>query len=139
MRRVDWLALPARLALALAVGMALVLTAPAASAAPPEITPKELAERLASDDPPLVLDVRSNGEWKGGHIPGAVHIPIDEFSERRGEVPKDRDVVVHCQVAPRARKAEKMLIMIGHERVFHLDGGFRGWSAAGLEVEKPGE
>lgn len=139
MRRFGRLVFPVHARLGLAACAALVLAATAASAAPPEVTPKELAERLASDDPPLVLDVRSDGEWKGGHIPGALHIPIDEFSERRGEVPKDRDVVVHCQVAPRARKAEKMLIMVGHERVFHLDGGFRAWSAAGLEVEKDAE
>ena len=128
-----------RAARALAVGAVLALAGASASAAPPEITPQELAERLASEDPPLVLDVRSDGEWKGGHIPGALHIPIDQLDARRGEVPKDRDVVVHCQVAPRARQAEKMLIMVGHERVFHLDGGFRGWSAAGLEVEKDAE
>jgi len=103
---------------------------------PPEITPAELAKRLASEDPPLVLDVRSDEEWNEGHIPGALHIPINDIKERRGEVPMDRDVVVHCQVAPRARMAEKALIMVGHERVFHLDGGFSAWSEAGLEVEK---
>ena len=58
------------------------------------------------------------------------------ITERRDEVPQDRDVVVHCQVAPRARMAEKALIMVGHERVFHLEGGFLAWSDAGLEVEK---
>ena len=111
-------------------------TAFVAIAQPPTISPEQLAERLAGNDPPTVLDVRSDQEWSQGHIPGAMHIPVQVMTERRDEVPLDRDVVVHCQVAPRARMAEKMLIMIGHERVFHLEGGFQAWSDAGLEVEK---
>ncbi len=107
-----------------------------AAAEPPIVLPEQLAERLAGDDPPIVLDVRTDEEWSRGHIPGAMHIPVQVITERRSEVPQDRDVVVHCMVAPRARMAEKALIMIGHERVFHLEGGYRAWEAAGLTVEK---
>jgi len=112
----------------------LVLIALAAGARPPEITPRELATRLASDDPPLVVDVRRDDEWQAGHIPGAIHIPFAQFPQRRAEVPIDRDVVVHCAIAPRARQSEKMLIAIGHPRVFHLTGGFEAWKNDGLEV-----
>ena len=61
---------------------------------------------------------------------------VQVITERLEEVPKDRDVVVHCMVAPRARMAEKALMMVGHERVFHLEGGFRAWSEAGLSVDR---
>lgn len=113
----------------------LVFVALAASARPQEIIPRELAARLSGDDPPIVLDVRTDEEWEAGHIPGAVHIPYDQMTERRGEIPTDRDVVVHCAIAPRARIAEKILIAIGHPRVFHLTGGFIAWKNDGLEIE----
>ena len=123
-----------RLKLTTAMLTAALVAAAVALAEPPVVTPDDLAKRLEGDDPPVVLDVRSDEEWNAGHIPGAMHIPVQEITERRGEVPTDRDVVVHCQVAPRARQAEKALIMAGHERVFHLDGGFRAWYKAGLPV-----
>jgi len=113
----------------------LLFVALAASAGPPEIIPRELATRLSGDDPPIVLDVRTDEEWEAGHIPGAVHIPYNQVTERRGEVPTDRDVVVHCAIAPRARIAEKTLIASGHPRVFHLTGGFEAWRNDGLEIE----
>ena len=123
-----------RLGRGTAGAVVLVLLALTAGARPPEITPRELAARLASDDPPLVLDVRSDAEWRAGHIPGAIHIPFSDFARRRAEVPMNRDVVVHCAIAPRARKSEKMLISIGHQRVIHLTGGFLAWQDDGLEI-----
>ena len=125
-----------RVATALATLLVTLSLASAAAGQPPILLPAELAERLAGDDPPIVLDVRTEEEWSQGHIPGATHIPLQQITERRGEVAQDRDVVVHCQVAPRARMAEKALIMVGHERVFHLEGGFRAWQEAGLAVEQ---
>jgi rhodanese-related sulfurtransferase len=100
------------------------------------VTPEQLAEQLASGEPPVVLDVRTDEEWNAGHIPGAMHIPVQDIEKRKGEVPSDREVVVHCQVGPRARKAEEVLVAAGRERIFHLDGGFRAWYKAGLPVEE---
>ena len=125
-----------RFGTAVATLLGAVLLASPAAGQPPIVLPNQLAERLAGADPPIVLDVRTDEEWSQGHIPGAMHIPLQQIKERRGEVAKDRDVVVHCQVAPRARMAEKALIMVGHERVFHLEGGFRAWQEAGLTVER---
>ena len=123
-----------RLGRVAAASTALVLIALAAGARPPEITPRELAVRLASDDPPLVVDVRRDDEWQAGHIPGAIHIPFAQFPQRRAEVPMDRDIGVHCAIAPRARKSEKMLIAIGHQRVFHPTGGCEAWGNDGPQV-----
>jgi len=114
--------------------LALVLIALTAGARPPEITPRDLAVRLSSDQPPVVLDVRSDEEWTAGHIPGAIHIPHDQLRARRDEVPKDRQVVVHCAIAPRARLAEATLIEAGHPQVWHLSGGFIAWQNDGLAI-----
>jgi len=107
-----------------------------AEAVIPKLVPVELSARLAESAPPLVLDVRSDAEWNAGHIAGAMHIPVDEVEARLAEIPRDRDVVVHCAVGPRANRAEATLAKAGYERVIHLEGGFLAWSAAGLPIEK---
>jgi rhodanese-related sulfurtransferase len=70
-----------------------------ATAAPLErIEPRSLAERLASDDPPLILDVRRPDRWREDRerIPGAVWVPYDEVAKRARELPGDREIVVYC-------------------------------------------
>ena len=75
-----------RLKLTTAMLTAALVAAAVALAEPPVVTPDDLAKRLEGDDPPVVLDVRSDEEWNAGHIPGAMHIPVQEITERRGEV-----------------------------------------------------
>lgn len=121
----------------LALSLVLLLGAACAASADVEsVEPKQLSERLSADAPPVVLDVRTEREWNAGHIEGALHIPVAEVGARLAEIPRDRDVVVHCGVAPRARAAEAELVKNGYERVKHLEGGFTAWAAAGLPVAK---
>jgi len=44
-----------------------------------------------------VLDVRQADEFKAGHLPGAVNIPLKELERRITELPKDQDVVAYCR------------------------------------------
>jgi sodium/hydrogen antiporter len=64
----------------------------------PRITPEELAARLASDNPPLVLDVRSRSAYAhdAARIPGSVRVPPDEVTEWAAEQPRERPVVAYC-------------------------------------------
>ncbi|MFI5234222.1 MAG: rhodanese-like domain-containing protein, partial [Gemmatimonadales bacterium] len=57
-----------------------------------QATPAELAKH-----PGTVLDVRGRSEWDAGHLPGALHIPLQELAERLGELPAGRPLVLHCQ------------------------------------------
>ena len=50
------------------------------------------------EDRPFLLDVRTPAEFAGGHIPGAVNIPIDELRSRLAEVSSDREIAAYCQV-----------------------------------------
>ena len=59
------------------------------------IQPEELYQKLGSDQPPLVIDVRGKTAYTAGHIPGALHIPGDEMAARLAEIPKDRPVVTY--------------------------------------------
>ena len=64
----------------------------------PRITPAELAERLASPSPPVVLDVRSRSTYDRapGQIPGAVRVLPDQVAVWAEEQPKDREVITYC-------------------------------------------
>lgn len=91
--------------------------------------PDELAEQLDTETAPLILDVRTVGEYNQGHIPGAVNIPHYLLDDRMDEVLafKDREVVVLCEVGVRAREAEDYLRSQGFTDVKHLAGDMVRW------------
>jgi rhodanese-related sulfurtransferase len=96
----------------------------------------EIAEVEARDLPdPLpaelcVVDVREPDEWDGGHIEGAVHIPLMDIPPRLGEIPRDRQVLVVCAVGARSARATAFLQTQGVDAV-NLAGGVMAWWQAG--------
>ena len=76
----------------------------------------------------LLLDVRTEGEFAGGTIPGAVNVPLDELRDRMDEIPTDREVIVFCAVGMRGNAATRLLIQHGRT-ARNLDGGIRTWQA----------
>ena len=91
------------------------------------ITATSLAERLAAPDPPLVLDVRADGEWRLGHIEHALHIPLSRLAERLDAIPRDRPLVVHCASDYRSAIAASLLRRAGVEDITVLVGGMAAW------------
>jgi len=61
----------------------------------PLIEPEELLEQLNRDQPPLVIDVRSEKAYQEGHISSAIHIPSQEVGKRLAEIPRDRNIVTY--------------------------------------------
>ena len=102
----------------------------------PQVSAQELVARKAADDL-VVLDVRHEAEWNQGHIPAARHIPLGYLSDRIGEIPADKTVVVHCQSGRRSAIAASVLQRAGRERVINMAGGFDAWTEAGLPVVNP--
>ncbi len=92
-----------------------------------KITALELKRMLASEDPPLVIDVREGYELEEGTIPGAMHIPMNTIPVRLGELPRDRDLVIHCAVGQRSWIVAQYLVRMGYERVINLEGGIVAW------------
>jgi NADPH-dependent 2,4-dienoyl-CoA reductase/sulfur reductase-like enzyme/rhodanese-related sulfurtransferase len=90
----------------------------------PAITPFELMDELVGDHPPFVLDVRTPAEYADGNLDVAVNIPLDELRNRLEEVPRDRQVVVHCRSGYRSYVAQRILMNSGWEQVRNLQGGF---------------
>jgi NADPH-dependent 2,4-dienoyl-CoA reductase/sulfur reductase-like enzyme/rhodanese-related sulfurtransferase len=77
----------------------------------------------------LVLDVRRPDECAKGGIPGAVRIPLDELRARMNELPRDREIIVHCQSGQRSYFACRILSQNGF-RVRNLTGSYRTWRTA---------
>lgn len=81
-----------------------------------------------------VLDVRHPHEWEAGHIPGSVHLPLDQLGIRADEVAAGRPVMLVCRSGPRSVLAATFLGGLGHQ-VDHLEGGVTAWADAGLPFE----
>lgn len=59
------------------------------------ISPEELHHLLAGAEPPLVIDVRGEESYATGHIPGAVHVTVEELSDKQHKFPRDRLVITY--------------------------------------------
>lgn len=98
-----------------------------------QVSPQTSLDQLTSPDPArVILDVRNQGEWDAGHLPGARHIALGVLPTRLNEVPRDVPVVVHCQSGARSAIAVSLLQAAGYRNVSNLGAGYAGWSAAGL-------
>lgn len=98
------------------------------------VVPAVLAEALASDDPPFVLDVRKPGEHDAGRIEGSVNIPLNHLRERLSEIPRDRRLMVHCAGGYRSAIGASILQKEGFTRLEELVGGIGSWEAAKFPV-----
>ena len=87
----------------------------------------------------LVLDVRTEEEFRSGHVPGAVNIPHNELASRLQDLGggKGSPVVVYCEMGGRAGKAASVLAEAGYTDVLHLAGDMSDWRAQGRPVEVP--
>ena len=59
------------------------------------ISPEELRRQLQAGQPLTVIDVRGEEAYLAGHLPGALHIPVDQLPARLAEIPRDRPVVTY--------------------------------------------
>lgn len=98
------------------------------------ISPEELAERLALGDV-TVVDVRPEDEFRSGHIPGAVSLPLPRLRSEMDSLPRGRDVVAYCRgpYCVLSVDAAELLRRRGF-RVRRLDSGLPDWERLGLPV-----
>ncbi len=98
------------------------------------ITARALADQLEAADSLLVLDVRTPNEWSQANIKGSVNIPLNQLTQRCGELPPDRKIVVHCRSGYRSSMAASLLAREGMTRVLDLVGGIDAWEASHLPL-----
>lgn len=115
-------------------GLRSIESHPELTASTDRLSPAVAAERLGSNQPPLVVDVRAPREYEAKHIDGSLSIPLNHLAERRSELPADRPLLVHCAGGYRSSIAASLLRQQGFERVSELAGGIAAWEAAGLRL-----
>jgi rhodanese-related sulfurtransferase len=98
----------------------------------------EMKRRLDSGEKFLLVDVREDHEWVKGHLPGAVHMGrgiIERDIETR--VPDTgTKLILYCGGGFRSALVADNLQKMGYTNVESMDGGWRGWTEAGLPTEK---
>jgi len=101
------------------------------------VTPLE-AEALLHQEDLDVVDVRDPRDWAAGHIPRARPLPLGEITANaRTALPHD-GVLFVCARGVRSLTAAKAAEAIGFERLYSIEGGTLGWSAAGLPLVSEG-
>ncbi|MDP2309865.1 MAG: rhodanese-like domain-containing protein [Pseudomonadota bacterium] len=113
---------------------------PSASAGAPAATVRNIDVAALKADldraaVPLLIDVRTPGEFAGGHVPSAKNVPLDQLEARIGELGSaDAEVYVVCQSGARSARASASLAAKGLHPV-NITGGTSAWRTAGFPVE----
>ena len=95
---------------------------------------KELRRRLREGDV-TVIDVRPTEEYRAGHIPGALSIPVTQLKRRLAEIPKSRQVVAYCRGPYCVYSVEAVALLRKHGyRARRANEGLPDWRASGLPI-----
>jgi hydroxyacylglutathione hydrolase len=92
----------------------------------------ELNERK---DSLQIVDVRSPGEWKKGHVPGAQHIFVPDIAKRMAELDRNKPTAVYCGSGYRASIVTSILKPLGFTDLWNVPGSWEAWKKAKLPVE----
>ena len=105
-----------------------------------DVEPVELHQILqncTNRDCPVVVDVREPWEYRQGHVPGALLIPLGQLSTRVNELNPERPVAVICASGNRSQSAAALLGQKGFKTVYNVSGGTGAWQHSGLALERP--
>ncbi|MDQ6690407.1 MAG: rhodanese-like domain-containing protein [Gemmatimonadota bacterium] len=91
--------------------------------------------QLTGDERVQVIDVRGPEEWRHGHLPRAIHIPLAALPDRVNELDSSVPIVLHCKGGGRSSIATSFLQARGMANVSNLAGGYEGWVKSGFEVQ----
>jgi len=94
-----------------------------------EVTSSEAAQFIQNEQP-IILDVRTPNEYKRGHLPNSILIPVQELQNRYKELgtDQDREILIYCATGNRSTVASKILIDKGFKHIVNMRGGIYDWS-----------
>jgi glyoxylase-like metal-dependent hydrolase (beta-lactamase superfamily II) len=100
------------------------------------LSPQFAAELIASNQPPLAVDVRAPREREQKHIGGSLSMPLNHLAQDLKALPKNRALVVYCAGGYRSSIAASLLKASGFNSVCEIAGGLAAWESANLPVQK---
>lgn len=106
------------------------------------INPSQVYEMLKSGRSPVIIDVRTPGEYAGAHVEGARLMPLDTLdpaivaAQRAGA---EDAIYVICQAGGRAAKACERLAAAGVTPIYSIEGGTSAWEKLGFPVQRSGK
>lgn len=96
------------------------------------ITQQTLLDKIASNSPLLILDVRTPEEYAEGHVPNAINIPHTEIKQQVSQIAQaateGKEIVIYCRSGRRAGYAEEVLQSSGIHSLQHLEGDMNAWT-----------
>lgn len=98
--------------------------------------PEYRSRLIESNSAHILIDVRTPEEYGGGHIPGAVNLPLARIASGAFTLPGDRPIAVVCNNGQRSRQAAQLLADAGFESVIYLQGGTMAWILQGWPLER---
>lgn len=103
-----------------------------------KISVDEFEKKLSESPDAQIADVRSEGEFSGGHLKGAMNLDWngERFYEMAIALDKSKPVFVYCQAGGRSAAASKKFQEMGFTEVYDMKGGMTAWNSAGKSVEK---
>jgi rhodanese-related sulfurtransferase len=87
----------------------------------------------------FLLDVRTEPEFAGGHLPGAVVIPVQELAARLDEIPRNKIIFLNCRSGRRSARAAKILVDAGFGPINHLKDGIMNWPYETVKSAPPAD
>ena len=100
----------------------------------PQLEPSQVQTMLNQPARPYLLDVRTPGEYKQGHVKGAELIPLNELPSNMNQLPKGREIICICESGSRSSAAARHLKAQGY-KVSNMRGGMGHWVRTGLPVK----
>lgn len=91
---------------------------------------------IFKDKQALLVDVRQPGEYRSGHIPNAINLPLSTLTENLDQIPHNRPVIFYCSTGYRTAIAVMSLRLLGYDNVTGFAPSIEGWKSAGEPLEK---
>jgi rhodanese-related sulfurtransferase len=120
------------------LSFALVLFSACAQSSKEKLEVKTFQKELSASPNAVVLDVRSEGEFQGGHLAKALNMNYNapNFADNMNRLDKSKTYFVYCAAGVRSARAAALMRDAGFKNVLEMKGGLNDWQANNLPVEK---
>ncbi len=120
------------------LSFAMILFSACAQSSKEKLEVKTFQKELSASQNAVILDVRSEGEFQGGHLAKALNMNYNapNFADNMSRLDKSKTYFVYCAAGVRSARAAALMRDAGFKNVLEMKGGLNDWQAAGLPVAK---